>query len=950
MGRSKKKVERHHGLNFLALAVVIIGLVLLFSYGGNEVGGITGADVYGVVGDIQGTANGTQCGNVATTATLTADVSSGGHCFNITGQNAFINCQGHRVDYGADGGDFYGINNTLGFDNLTVINCNFRKDLSNGGAGSFGAILRDSENSTLANNTFYIDGSGDAIGVYLISSTNTRLENNSIYTNGTGLGNLGFYIHNGSSRTNITGNNMTTNGTSSNYGVKIDGGSNFSYVVNNTIRTDGSSSDNVGIYMLGWSRNNTISQNSIFTNGTSLNMGILLGNNNSYNIIVNNRISTDGTADLNDGIRIEGSSHNNTITDNTIITNGTQSNTGILLSAASENIIQNNTITTQGTSTNNNGFIVSSTSLRNRVIHNTITASGLTPTVGIELSTGSNHTLLDSNLITLLVVGEGILLTHPLANTTLVNNNISAQAQQNIFISDMTSGDHVNYLIYNNSFGEIRWMDNGSGSFLRNLTFNITNGQGFGLDLNLFIGNETIALNTSAFDIKYGRLANATANISLFGLGLEDVTQIIQVTNYTTVAADINSSGTDCLSVSCTFGSYFNGTLIFNVSHFSSFRSANGGVLSSDTTAPSVTVDCGGPYVIGDTISCSCTASDAVGVVGGANFNGGSSTETGSANNAGTFESSICAATDAAGNRGEKRGTYVVSEGESGGAGVSGGSGGSSRGSVSVSENLIWDRLVPGKVNPLPLKKDFGITEIGIDVLEEVKDAKVTVERTTAGDVFSGISYRRLEITSDVEVSEVTFKFKVSKLWMAENQLLNDDVALYRYETNWVKLPTSIVRDDGTFTYFSATSPGLSFFIIGGEPLVAQVVPAIEETQEQISIPEEFPSVKVVTGNRSSSGALAGRAFSTATGEKSPWVFIVITILTLMILVAIAVMHFWRRDVATVEVAINQEVEQPKVTYLPEVQPPKTYQSPWHALREKVIQGKNELQGKKGLP
>ena len=66
--------------------------------------------------------------------------------------------------------------------------------------------------------------------------------------------------------------------------------------------------------------------------------------------------------------------------------------------------------------------------------------------------------------------GYGIYIRLSSDSNTLTNNNISSAVS--FEISDTTGNSYINYLIYNNSFGEIRWTDDSDNGFLKDMDVN----------------------------------------------------------------------------------------------------------------------------------------------------------------------------------------------------------------------------------------------------------------------------------------------------------------------------------------------------------------------------------------------------------------------------------------------------------------------------------------------
>ena len=276
------------------------------------------------------------------------------------------------------------------------------------------------------------------------------------------------------------------------------------------------------------SRLNTISYNSL--NATQAGDAVTLISTNSTTFSSNNI-----SGFRSDGLGITG--YSNLITLNNITS--TIGQIGIEFALGANNTVSFNTITLNP----GDGILITNTN-NSEIVSNTISTVG-------SSSTADN----------------GIILRYASYNTRLINNNITSGIDNEI--SDETGDIGVNYLIYNNTFGEIRWIDNGTGSFLQNLTLNVTNNLGLGLDRTIFIGNNTASLNTSAFGTNH--IINSTANITLRGVEFNNQSQIMKLSSFTTSRSEITSNGASCEGISCQLLNQSQGTVIFNTSSFSSF-------------------------------------------------------------------------------------------------------------------------------------------------------------------------------------------------------------------------------------------------------------------------------------------------------------------------------------------------------------------------------------------
>jgi len=362
------------------------------------------------------------------------------------------------------------------------------------------SVWHTADNITLDGNGFTIDGNDTVLtyGVTAASQDNLTIKN---FKNITDF-DRGIYFTN-------TNNSLITNNTANsntNSGILLDSSSSNNQITNNTAN----SNTNYGIHMFSSSNNNTITNNNLSLNSDS---GIRLSSSSNNNTITNN------TANLNsaNGIGLDSSSNNNIITNNTAnnntdgisisntlnntITNNTatsNSNAGIILVSTNNSLITNNTA-----NSNSNGIRLS-TSSNNTVTNNTANSNSGD---GFLLQFTSNNNQITDN--TASSNPDGIRLDTSSDNNTLINNKLTENTNWAIF--DTTTNSTINYLIYNNSFGEIRWIDDANGSFLKDLDFK----GNIALGINLTIENNTVFLNAGAFTS--GQI-NSSANITLYGM------------------------------------------------------------------------------------------------------------------------------------------------------------------------------------------------------------------------------------------------------------------------------------------------------------------------------------------------------------------------------------------------------------------------------------------------
>jgi len=248
-----------------------------------------------------------------------------------------------------------------------------------------------------------------------------------------------------------------------------------------------------------------------------------------------------------------------------------------------------------------------------------------------------------------------------------------------------------------------------------------------------------------------------------------------------------------------------------------------------DNNGPSVSVSCSpASPAVGDTILCTCTATDTVSGVQTKTFTGTAP----SSSAAGSFTTSSCTAIDYARNSASATGSYTVSTAGSGGG--SGGSGGGTSSSVQGQlEKKTWSSILAGEKATVAVKNGvLGVTSIEFVVQKTTYGATLSVKKVdslpSTVEAFAQKAYKTLQITeTNVEKAlsgPAVISFKVEKKWLADNNLAASQVAMHHFKDGqWAELTTTAGQDDGTYVHFTAETLGFSYFVIGQKEGAAPV-------------------------------------------------------------------------------------------------------------------------------
>ncbi len=193
----------------------------------------------------------------------------------------------------------------------------------------------------------------------------------------------------------------------------------------------------------------------------------------------------------------------------------------------------------------------------------------------------------------------------------------------------------------------------------------------------------------------------------------------------------------------------------------------------------------------------------------------------------------------------------------SGGGTTGGGGGGSGGGATTGTGTTVskqWNSISSGGTATLDISNDkIGFTKIAIVALDYVSSPEIKVTGSVSSSTspsFSGTVYQFLEVKTttltESHISKLTLDFKVEKEWLSVNNFKEEDIVLFRYSNaKWNSLETSIVKRDAKYVYYSAESPGFSYFAIGTTKKAGITKPPVTEklpVAEQPPVTETPPS------------------------------------------------------------------------------------------------------------
>ena len=236
---------------------------------------------------------------------------------------------------------------------------------------------------------------------------------------------------------------------------------------------------------------------------------------------------------------------------------------------------------------------------------------------------------------------------------------------------------------------------------------------------------------------------------------------------------------------------------------------------------------------------------------------------------AGSF-TATCTVTDDAGNLNSTTLGYTVTatSTSSSSSGGSSGSrevlrGGNKGNTKNPSQSMSWIKVIPEKALLMKItNEELGIKEIMIKVNNEQKNVELQVEKlpekpaevthNITGKVYQYLSIDKYNI-ENIDISSVEIDFKVSKSWLLENGINEENIVLNKFTDEWIRLFTTKLSSDNEFVYYRSYTKGFSNFAISEKLTDLEIVEKIVESEEivesenqNIVIEDQQPEVAVV--------------------------------------------------------------------------------------------------------
>ncbi|MFP4567662.1 MAG: S8 family serine peptidase [Candidatus Woesearchaeota archaeon] len=189
-------------------------------------------------------------------------------------------------------------------------------------------------------------------------------------------------------------------------------------------------------------------------------------------------------------------------------------------------------------------------------------------------------------------------------------------------------------------------------------------------------------------------------------------------------------------------------------------------------------------------------------------------------------------------------------------------------------------RIIQNETNNTTTNKTILIEELKIEELTTNQntddETDEPYERVKVIQEFQGKAYTAYKINTqttqdNINEQNTKIEFEVKKTWIYENNLQEQDIALFRYKEEWQELPTTIKEIHENKIIYEAITPGFSYFLVG-------------EKQKQI-IREEEPADIIIQNTTTNTTQILNKENTTTKKTDGNTIFLIITIIITITLI-----------------------------------------------------------------
>jgi len=211
--------------------------------------------------------------------------------------------------------------------------------------------------------------------------------------------------------------------------------------------------------------------------------------------------------------------------------------------------------------------------------------------------------------------------------------------------------------------------------------------------------------------------------------------------------------------------------------------------------------------------------------------------------------------------------------GSSGGRGGGGSGGGSTEPARNVDvKELSQVRVVSGN----PVKFDFPknatcVVYVSFDakktagktttIAEQLKAKSTLTSNLSSGEVYKyfNLWVGNAGFATEKNIENPVVCFKVEKSWLEDKNIDQNSITLNRYsDKKWSELPIKLLREDSKYLYFTADTPGFTYFAITGKPVENEAGIEMKPETSTAELDQNITTSEIEQSQKPEQGNLTG--------------------------------------------------------------------------------------------
>ena len=199
-----------------------------------------------------------------------------------------------------------------------------------------------------------------------------------------------------------------------------------------------------------------------------------------------------------------------------------------------------------------------------------------------------------------------------------------------------------------------------------------------------------------------------------------------------------------------------------------------------------------------------------------------------------------------------------------------------------------------GYIEFTPLKNSGKITA----VVEVLKTRSSFAKSNAPGAIYQNMNIwvGKTGFATESNIADPIIGFKVSKEWMANNNIGKENIRLYRYNADvWNELKTTNTDEDNQYVYFESQTPGFSPFAISTADITTEILSEVSDTENDTSDNVIKPLDQSLTSSTNYTGIDQTEDKNNSSGDRNGLLTKLIMLSIILFISGIVYWHYNKR-------------------------------------------------------